>query len=82
MAFVSGGFLSASVFFSALLMKEREAVAKIASKLAKKYEVYKHCCMIDSDYKREKTLEWCPIEDVWGIGRRYAARCADVIKLH
>ena len=51
-----------------------KALAKIASKLAKKYEVYKHCCMIDTDYKREKALEWCPIEDVWGIGRRYAAK--------
>ena len=51
-----------------------KTLAKTASKLAKKYEVYKHCCMIDSDYKREKALEWCPIEDVWGIGRRYAAK--------
>ena len=51
-----------------------KTLAKIASKLAKKYEVYKHCCMIDTDYKRERALEWCPIEDVWGIGRRYAAR--------
>ena len=30
--------------------------------------------MIETDYKREKALEWCPIEDVWGIGRRYAAK--------
>ena len=51
-----------------------KTLAKIASKLAKKFEVYKHCCMIDTDYKREKALEWCPIEDVWGIGRRYAAK--------
>ena len=51
-----------------------KTLAKIASKLAKKYEGYKHCCMIDNDYKREKALEWCPIEDVWGIGRRYAAK--------
>ena len=49
-------------------------LAKIASKLAKKYAAYKHCCMIDTDYKREKALEWCPIEDVWGIGRRNAAK--------
>lgn len=51
-----------------------KTLAKIASKLAKKFEVYRHCCMIDDDYKREKALEWCPIEDVWGIGRRYAAK--------
>ncbi len=48
--------------------------AKIASKLAKKYAAYRHCCMIDTDYKREKALELCPIEDVWGIGRRCAAK--------
>ena len=51
-----------------------KTLAKIASKLAKKFEVYRHCCMIDTDYKREKALEWCTIEDVWGIGRRYAAK--------
>ncbi|MCR5680530.1 MAG: Y-family DNA polymerase [Prevotella sp.] len=51
-----------------------KTLAKIASKLAKKYAVYRHCCMIDTDYKREKALDWCPIEDVWGIGRRYAAQ--------
>ena len=51
-----------------------KTLAKIASRLAKKYEAYHHCCMIDTDYKREKALEWCPIEDVWGIGRRYAAK--------
>ena len=51
-----------------------KTLAKIASKLAKKYAAYKHCCMIDTEYKREKALAWCPIEDVWGIGRRYAAK--------
>ena len=51
-----------------------KTLAKIASKLAKKFEAYRHCCMIDNDFKQEKALEWCPIEDVWGIGRRYAAK--------
>ena len=51
-----------------------KTLAKIASKLAKKYSAYKHCCMIDTEYKREKALAWCPIEDVWGIGRRYAVK--------
>ena len=56
------------------MVSTNRPLAKIASKLAKKFEVYKHCCMIDTDYKREKALEWCPIENVWGIGRRYAAK--------
>jgi len=51
-----------------------KTLAKIASKLAKKYKAYRHCCMIDDDYKRERALEWCPVEDLWGIGRRYSAK--------
>ena len=59
---------------TSISLAPNKTLAKIASKLAKKFAVYKHCCMIDTDYKREKALEWCPIEDVWGIGRRYAAK--------
>lgn len=51
-----------------------KTLAKIASKLAKKYEVYKHCCIIDNAPNRIAALKWLPIEDVWGIGRRYAAK--------
>ena len=51
-----------------------KTLAKIASRLAKKFEVYKHCCIIDNDANRIAALKWLPIEDVWGIGRRYAAK--------
>ena len=51
-----------------------KTLAKIASKLAKKYKEYRHCCIIDNDENRIAALKWLPIEDVWGIGRRYAAR--------
>ena len=51
-----------------------KTLAKIASKFAKKYQGYHHCCMIDTDEKRVKALKLFPIEDVWGIGRRYAAK--------
>ena len=51
-----------------------KTLAKIASKLAKQYKEYRHCCIIDEDYKRIAALKWMPIEDVWGIGRRYAAK--------
>lgn len=51
-----------------------KTLAKIASKLAKKFEVYRHCCIIDNDENRIAALKWLPVEDVWGIGRRYAAR--------
>ena len=51
-----------------------KTLAKIASKLAKKFEVYRHCCIIDNDANRIAALKWLPVEDVWGIGRRYAER--------
>ena len=51
-----------------------KTLAKMASHFAKKYPGYRHCCMIDTDEKRQKALKLFPIEDVWGIGRRYAAK--------
>ena len=51
-----------------------KTLAKMASHFAKKYQGYRHCCMIDTDDKRIKALKLYPIEEVWGIGRRYAAR--------
>ena len=51
-----------------------KTLAKMASHYAKKYQGYRHCCMIDTDEKRIKALKLYPIEDVWGIGRRYAAK--------
>ena len=51
-----------------------KTLAKMASHFAKKYQGYRHCCMIDSDDKRIKALKLYPIDEVWGIGRRYAAR--------
>ena len=51
-----------------------KTLAKMASHFAKKYQGYRHCCMIDNDEKRLKALKLYPIGEVWGIGRRYAAR--------
>ena len=51
-----------------------KTLAKVASHFAKKYQGYRHCCMIDTDEKRIKALKLYPIDEVWGIGRRYAAR--------
>ena len=55
-------------------MAPNKTLAKLASHFAKKYPGYNHCCLIDSEEKRIKALKLYPIEDVWGIGRRYAAR--------
>ena len=51
-----------------------KTLAKMASHFAKKYQGYRHCCLIDTDDKRLKALKLYPINEVWGIGRRYAAR--------
>ena len=51
-----------------------KTLAKMASHFAKKYQGYRHCCMIDTDEKRMKALKLYPIDEVWGIGRRYAAK--------
>ena len=51
-----------------------KTLAKMASHFAKKYKGYRHCCLIDTDEKRIKAQKLYPIEEVWGIGRRYAAK--------
>ena len=51
-----------------------KTLAKMASHFAKKYAGYNHCCVIDTDDRRLKAAALYPIGEVWGIGRRYAAR--------
>ena len=51
-----------------------KTLAKIASHFAKTYKGYKGVCMVDTDAKRLKALELTPIDDVWGIGRRFAPK--------
>lgn len=51
-----------------------KTLAKLASHFAKRYRGYNHCCLIDTDLKRQKALSLYPVEDIWGIGRRYADR--------
>ena len=51
-----------------------KTLAKMASHFAKKHIGYRHCCLIDTDEKRIKALKLYPVDEVWGIGRRYAAK--------
>ena len=52
-----------------------KSLAKLANKIAKKFpEKTGHVHVIDTPQKIEKALKWLPIEDVWGIGRRYAKK--------
>ena len=51
-----------------------KTLSKMASHFAKKYKGYRHCCLIDTDEKRIKALKLYPIDEVWGIGRKYTAK--------
>ena len=56
-------------------MGPSKALAKIANKIAKKYDTKTggvYC--IDTEDKRVKTLKWTAIRDVWGIGRQHRKR--------
>ena len=53
---------------------ETKTLAKMASHYAKHYKGFNHCCMIGTDEQRIKALQGYDIDEVWGIGRRYAAR--------
>lgn len=49
-------------------------LAKVAARFAKKYPGYRGACIIDTDQKRLRALRLTDVADVWGIGRRSAAR--------
>ena len=49
-----------------------KTLAKIASKLCKQYPKLDGCCFMYRTQDIEKVLRKFPIEDVWGVGRRYA----------
>lgn len=51
-----------------------KTLAKVANKFAKKYPAYNRLCIIDSEEKRIKALQLFEIGNVWGIGRKQAAK--------
>jgi DNA polymerase V len=51
-----------------------KALAKIASKLCKQYPKLRGGCYMHRPQDIEKVLRKYPIEDVWGIGRKSAAK--------
>ncbi len=55
-----------------------KTLAKLASHFAKKYPGYNHSCVIATEEQRIKALKLYPIEDVWGIGRQYAAKFQNI----
>ncbi len=53
-----------------------KTLAKIASKLCKKYPALKGGCLMYKKADVEKVLGRFPVEDVWGIGRRSVKKLA------
>jgi DNA polymerase V len=49
-----------------------KTLAKVASKLCKKYTKLEGCCLMYRTEDITKVLKTFPIEDIWGIGRRYS----------
>ena len=49
-----------------------KTLAKVASKLCKKYPKLEGCCFMHHLEDITKVLTKFPIEDIWGIGRRYS----------
>ena len=56
-----------------------KALAKVSNRIAKKFpNQTKGVCLINSEEKRVKALKWLKIEDVWGIGFKYAKRLRNI----
>ena len=51
-----------------------KTLAKVASKLCKQYPATKGGCWMHRQQDIEKVLKKFPLEDIWGIGRRYTKR--------
>lgn len=52
-----------------------KALAKAANRIAKVYpQQTQHVHYISNDVLRKKALTWLSVDDVWGIGRRYAKK--------
>lgn len=51
-----------------------KTLAKMASWFAKRYKGFRHCCVVYDEQQRMKSLSLFPIDEVWGIGHRWAAK--------
>lgn len=51
-----------------------KTLAKVASKLCKQYPRLEGCCVMYREQDIAKVLAKFPIEDIWGIGRKYAKK--------
>lgn len=56
---------------------QTKALAKLANKIAKKHPEHDGVFVIGDDETRRQALASFPVEDVWGIGRKYAKFLAE-----
>lgn len=55
-----------------------KTLCKVANRIVKDFpDNFNGIYILDTSEKIEKALKWLPIEDVWGIGRRLAAKMND-----
>jgi len=56
-----------------------KSLAKVANHIAKKFPEHTgNVYVIDTEEKKIKALKWLKVEDVWGIGGRYARKLNDM----
>ncbi|MFI3294514.1 MAG: Y-family DNA polymerase [Rikenellaceae bacterium] len=55
-----------------------KTLAKVASRLCKLYPRLQGCCVMVRDQDIAKVLEWFPISDVWGVGRKSVTKLREV----
>ena len=56
-----------------------KSLAKISNKIARKFPSQtKHVYVLDTDCKRSKALNYFPLNDIWGIGRRLSKRLQNI----
>jgi len=51
-----------------------KSLAKLANKYAKKNKEFSNIHVVDSNEKRQHLLEYTKVKDIWGIGKKHAAR--------
>ena len=52
-------------------LSHTKTLAKVASKLCKRYPKLNSACLMQRDEDIQKVLDKFPVEDIWGIGRRH-----------
>jgi len=58
-------------------VSKTKTLAKVAAKLCKRYPALHNTCVMIKDEDIQKVLAKFPVEDIWGIGRRYSKMLND-----